>query len=122
MLIFVLAIVQSILYGWVLGIERGEREAHYGAQFQIPRFVQWVLKYVTPVYLLAVFAGNVYAEIGSYQDRKGIVYALQTNSVAAMSFAWLLAVLAFLLLAVHISGRRWEAEGRLSRADREVRP
>jgi len=116
MLIFVLAIVQSLLYGWVLGIERGEREAHHGAQFRIPHFVQWVLKYITPVYLLAVFAGTI------YMNGPGYIKTLTTSSVAAMAFAWLLAVLAFLLLAVHIAGRRWEAEGRLKPADEEVLP
>jgi NSS family neurotransmitter:Na+ symporter len=43
MLLLVLATTQSILYGWVLGIDRGEREAHYGAHLRIPRFVQYIL-------------------------------------------------------------------------------
>ena len=32
-LIFLLALFQAILYGWVFGIERGETEAHRGAHF-----------------------------------------------------------------------------------------
>src|SRR5205807_1594079 len=31
MLLLVLATVQSLLYGWILGIDRGDREAHQGA-------------------------------------------------------------------------------------------
>lgn len=54
-LIFMLAFFQSVLYGWLFGIERGEREAHRGAHLRIPRVIQYVLKYVAPVYLLVIF-------------------------------------------------------------------
>lgn len=55
-LIYVLAMFQAILYAWVFGIKRGEREAHLGAHIRIPRFVQYMLKFVVPVYLLVIFA------------------------------------------------------------------
>jgi hypothetical protein len=54
-LIFLLALIQSIIYGWMFGIEAGEREAHEGAHIRIPRVVQYVLKYVVPVYLGVIF-------------------------------------------------------------------
>jgi NSS family neurotransmitter:Na+ symporter len=111
MAIFVLAIVQSLLYGWVLGIERGEREAHYGAHLRIPRVVQYVLKYVTPLYLLVIFAGVCITQGGNY------VKSLMASPVALMSVAFLGLVLAFLLVMVHIAGRRWEAEGRFKNID-----
>jgi SNF family Na+-dependent transporter len=107
MLIVLLAMIQSFLYGWVLGIERGEREAHYGAHVRIPRFVQFILKYVTPLYLLAIFAGVWYTQGGKYWEQ------LTKEPVAAMSFCFLSLVLAFLLVTIHIAGRRWQAEGRL---------
>lgn len=53
--IFLLALFQSILYGWIFGIARGEREAHKGAHLRIPRFVQYMLKFVVPVYLGVIF-------------------------------------------------------------------
>jgi neurotransmitter:Na+ symporter, NSS family len=108
MLIFVLAMIQAFLYGWVLGIERGEAEAHEGAHLRIPRFVQYVLKYITPLYLLAIFAGVIYTKAGEYWR------TLTTDPVAGMSFGFIVAVLVFLLVTVHIAGRRWRAEGRLT--------
>ena len=39
-LIFVLAMVQIICFGWVFGIDRGWKEAHLGAQHPHPRFLQ----------------------------------------------------------------------------------
>jgi NSS family neurotransmitter:Na+ symporter len=55
-LIFVLAMIQIIAFSWVFGIEKGWKEAHMGAQIRIPGFYKFIMKYVTPVYLLVVFA------------------------------------------------------------------
>jgi NSS family neurotransmitter:Na+ symporter len=115
MLIFVLAMIQAFLYGWVLGIERGEKEAHEGAHLRIPRFVQYVLKYVTPLYLLAIFVGVIWTQGPSYWK------TLTTDPVAGMSFGLIVLVLVFLLVTVHIAGRRWEAEGRF-KALRQTNP
>jgi SNF family Na+-dependent transporter len=104
--IFILATVQAILYGWVLGIERGEQEMHHGAQLRVPRFVQYVLKYVTPTYLLAVLIGTAYTS-GSANLK-----TLLTNRVAGITFSFVIAVMAFLSILIYFAGRRWEAEGR----------
>ncbi|MEX0716019.1 MAG: sodium-dependent transporter [Planctomycetaceae bacterium] len=69
-LIFVLATIQAILYGWVMGIDKGEREAHTGAHIRIPRFVQYMLKYVVPVYLLAVLVGFAWNNMPSKDEEK----------------------------------------------------
>jgi SNF family Na+-dependent transporter len=54
-LIYVLAMFQTLLYGWGLGIEKGEEEMHYGAHLRVPRLVQFVLKYVSPLFLFVIF-------------------------------------------------------------------
>ena len=105
MLIFILAMIQSVMYGWVFGIERGEREAHYGAHMRIPRVVQFALKYVTPVYLLAIFIGVCATQGPEYAK------ALQ-QPVALMSVGFMVLIAIFLGILVHIAGRRWEQEGR----------
>jgi len=106
MLIFILAMIQSILYGWVFGIERGEKELHQGAHIRVPTFIQWILKYVTPVYLLAIFFGTCYA--------KGPAYAkiLTDGGVPLYSILFITTILIFLLVLVHIAGKRWDREGR----------
>src|SRR3989304_5051244 len=55
-LIFVLAMVQIILFSWVFGIDKGFEEAHHGAHVRIPGFYRFIMKYVTPTYLLVIFA------------------------------------------------------------------
>src|SRR2546426_83672 len=84
MLLLILATIQAILYGWVLGIDRGEQEAHRGAHLRIPRFVQYVLKFVSPVFLLAILVGNINADGATYWR------TLTENPAAGISFAFLL--------------------------------
>jgi SNF family Na+-dependent transporter len=105
--IFVLAMIQSFLYGWVLGIDRGEAAAHEGANLRIPRFVQYILKFVTPVYLLAIFIGVAYTQGAGYWQ------SLRESKVALISVVFMGMIVAFLMLLVHIAGRRWQAEGGL---------
>ncbi len=63
--IYVLAMVQAFIYGWIFGIERGDREAHVGAHIRIPKFVQLLLKYVVPIYLMLLFAAFCYENLPS---------------------------------------------------------
>jgi SNF family Na+-dependent transporter len=113
-LIFMLALFQSLIYGWMFGIERGELEAHRGAHIRIPRFVQWLLKFVVPVYLVTIFfffcKENVLGE-GGYAQK------VMNDTVTGMSVLFIAVVFAFLLVLVHIAGRRWMAEGRFDDLD-----
>lgn len=106
-LIYVLAMFQAILYGWMFGIERGHEELHRGSHIQVPRFVQFMLKYIVPVYLLAIFVAFCYKKL---PDMLGDV---AESPVAMLSIGLILIVLLFLLLLVHIAGKRWHAQGRL---------
>ncbi len=107
MLLMALATVQAILYGWVWGIDAGEREAHRGAHLRIPRFVQYILKYVSPLFLLIILVGSLVI------DGPGYWSALQKTPAAGLSLTIIMGISVFTLVLVHIAGRRWLAEGRL---------
>jgi NSS family neurotransmitter:Na+ symporter len=107
MLLLILATIQSILYGWVLGIERGEREAHQGAHLRIPRLVQYVLKFVSPVFLLAILIGNVKEDGATYWR------TLVANPAAGISFAFLVVIATLVMIVVYLAGRRWRATDQL---------
>jgi len=105
-MLFTLAMIQSFLYGWMFGIDRGDAELHRGAHIRIPRIVQYVLKFVVPVYLLAIFVGFCYYNLGDkIQD-------ISKNPVAMGSVLFIGIIFGFVLILVHIAGRRWQAEGR----------
>lgn len=54
-LIFVLATVEVILFGWVFGAKKGYDAANEGAEMRMPRVFPFIIKYVSPLYLLTVF-------------------------------------------------------------------
>jgi SNF family Na+-dependent transporter len=106
-LIYTLAMFQTVLYGWVFGIDRGEQELHDGAHIRVPRVVQYVLKFVAPAYLGVIFFVFLWQSMP--ERAKGIA----NDHVAFWSVFMIGTGFVFLLLLVHIAGRRWEREGRL---------
>ncbi len=106
MLIFVLAMIQALIYGWCFGIERGHEQLHQGAHIRVPWAVQLMLKYVTPAYLLVIFIGTCYS------SGPGYARTLAQGGVPFWSVFFIFTVLVFLLLLIHTAGRRWESEGR----------
>jgi len=50
----VFATVETILFGWVFGMDRAWTELHSGSDITIPGFYRWIIKYVTPLFLLLI--------------------------------------------------------------------
>lgn len=46
--------VEAILFAWVLGLEKAWDEIHQGADLAIPRVYKFIIRYVTPLFLLAI--------------------------------------------------------------------
>lgn len=100
-LIFVLATVQIIIFGWIIGIDRGLEEAHKGAAIRIPDFYGIVMKYVCPVFLLTIFVLWILVKVFGYSFETGTaqvspyvkdLYGADSNLVAQMSVALILLV------------------------------
>lgn len=54
-LIFTLATIQILLFGWVWGIDRGFAELHQGAALRVPWIFRPIIRWVCPAFLLGVF-------------------------------------------------------------------
>ncbi len=106
MFIFILAMIQSVIYGWVFGIQRGHEELHRGAHIRVPWFVQLMLKYLTPVYLFVIFIGICITQGPDYAN------TLSQGGIPLLSVMFILTIWVFLLLLINIAGKRWVAEGR----------
>ena len=50
----VFATIEIILFAWIFGINRGWDELHEGADLRIPGFYKWVMKWVTPLFLIVL--------------------------------------------------------------------
>lgn len=55
-MMIVAGLAQVILFGWIVGADRGLREANRGADFPIPRFMAFIIRYVTPAFLIVVLS------------------------------------------------------------------
>jgi SNF family Na+-dependent transporter len=104
-LIFVLAMVQIICFSWIFGMDRGWKEAHAGAHIRIPRIYKFIMKYVSPVYLLAVFAAFTVQNLPTW------IRGVASQPLAQGALALVAAVTVLVLVCIRIGEKRWRAAG-----------
>jgi len=112
-MIFVVAGTQIICFSWIFGVDKGLEEAHHGAQMRIPRIFRFILKWVSPLYLIVIFAGfcwnnlppYVRSVLGEDSSGKGINWPVL--------YAWMviLGTIALLMTVTAIGSRRWREAG-----------
>lgn len=102
--IFVLAGVQCFLFSRVLGVEKGMEELDRGAAMRVPRLFCFVIKYVSPVYLLVIFGIWAWQNVG--------VYARSFLEDTTVRYSILFVVLNFILFLVliHRAVGKWSRE------------
>ncbi len=116
-MIFVLAMIQVVLYAWVFGARRGYEFAMQGAEMKLPRVFNFVIKYVSPLYLIGVFTLWCTYNLPAY------VTQLRQGGVRLLTIGVILATLVFLLILIAIAGPRWQAETKdASRGDLSPKP
>lgn len=111
-LIFVLATIQIIFFSWIMGTDEGFREAHKGASFRIPSVFAFVMRYITPLFLLVIFALWLSQNLFGYNiftgDREASSYykdlfGSEPNQVAWLSVTLILMLGGFVALIVNSS-------------------
>jgi NSS family neurotransmitter:Na+ symporter len=107
--IYILATIEVILFAWVLGIEKGYKELQRGAAIRIPKVFMYIIRYVSPVFLLVVFAIWLYQTAGQYVQKIG------HDPVVAMSVGFILLVLLFFIMITAQSVRRWKRDDPLGK-------
>jgi len=103
-LIYILATIIAVYFAWVIGIDKCWKELHEGALMRVPRLFKFVIKWITPTYLLAIF---IY---WSFKNLPGRVRAIfdPANAVVGYTVLVILVFIAFFTFLVTIAGRRWE--------------
>ncbi|MCM8769876.1 MAG: sodium-dependent transporter, partial [Candidatus Omnitrophica bacterium] len=48
------ATIETILFAWIFGIDKAWEEIHSGADIKIPKFYKFIIKYITPTFLLFI--------------------------------------------------------------------
>ncbi|HOC26108.1 MAG TPA: sodium-dependent transporter [bacterium] len=99
------ALLESIAFAWVFGIDKGWEEINRGADIKVPHFFKFVIKYVTPLFLLAVFVGSLLKpEAGNWAAAFGSLFSGGGWPFAADSVIGT-------VLNVGIAEKRWFIDG-----------
>ena len=117
--LYVLATIEVILFAWVLGIDRGFEELNRGAEIRIPNFFKFIIKYVSPLYLLTIFVLWSYNELFGPDATR--LKEIQSSRVVQMSIGFIAIVAILFTLLIAQSVRRWNAADREKQAE-EVTP
>jgi SNF family Na+-dependent transporter len=103
------ALGESIIFAWIFGMDRGWDEITRGADIRVPRFFRYVIKYVTPLFILVVFVGALIEPAGAWG---AALRSLLTGE------GWPLSPSSVIGRVLHVSeDPRWlDASGELTRA------
>lgn len=98
----VFATVETILFGWIVGINKGWYEMHQGALLRVPRVFRIVIRYVTPAYLLILLGTWSYQQFwptiilkGAAPETKPYIWGTRALIVALWGLVVVLAAVAF---------------------------
>jgi len=65
------ALLQTILFGWVFGMEKAWIEIHQGADLNVPKIYKFIIRYITPAFLFFI--------LGFWLFREGIPVIMMRN-------------------------------------------
>ncbi|TDE06167.1 SLC5/6 family protein [Flavobacterium hiemivividum] len=61
----VFAMLETILFSWVFGMDKGWREITSGSDIKVPNIYKFIIKFITPVLLIIIFLGSVFKPLGN---------------------------------------------------------
>jgi NSS family neurotransmitter:Na+ symporter len=117
--IFLMATFIIVYFGWVMGIERGWREAHKGAEIRIPGFFKVIMRYLSPLYLITIFALFVLFNVLGWNAQTGAflptsyisdLVGEHPNDVARMSVTLIAVMIVFFVILIAQAGKRWDGQ------------
>lgn len=109
LLMVVLATVQIIAFAWIIGVDKGFKEVHKGAAIRIPAIFKFIMKYLSPVFLITIFLAWFFTSVLGYNLSGGpkqyssyiIDLFIEPNPVAIMSVGVVLLTIAFVSIVTY---------------------
>ncbi|BET69704.1 sodium-dependent transporter [Opitutales bacterium ASA1] len=127
-MLFVQATILVLIFGWGLGIERGWQIAHVGSEMRIPNIYKFVIRWVTPSFLVGIFVlfvlKNVFGWNFSFTEAAfeptGYMKDLvgdSPNFVARLSVAFICIITVSGVVIANLAGKPWERRAPLDAKD-----
>lgn len=115
-MIYTFAMIQTVVFAWCLGAERGRRLANQGSLLRLPKIFSFVIKYITPVVLIAVFLAWLCKDIFGVFGRGHLspyildLFGEKPNTVACISVVIIVGVYFFYALILYSSKKydKWK--------------
>ena len=101
-LIYIMATILVILFGWRIGAKKGLQDAQEGSLLRVPNFFAFILKYISPLYLLLIFSFWIFEKLPFYWEQ------MQTDPVARYTIIFIFSLFLFFTILVFQATRRWE--------------
>lgn len=100
----IVALIEVVIFAWIYGMDKGWKEINKGAEIKIPKIFYFIIKYITPVYLLAILIS------WTIQDAIPI-FLMKNIPVEEIPYRWLsrgfmVLVAIVLLLMIRFAWRR----------------
>ncbi|WCL48021.1 sodium-dependent transporter [Leptospira sp. GIMC2001] len=68
-LIYILATIQILIFVWNIGVKEGVRDGNEGSHIQVPKVYQFIMKYITPYFLIIIFFAFMIQSLPEYIDK-----------------------------------------------------
>lgn len=70
--LIIFATAEYIIFVWIFGIEKAWEEIHHGAQLRIPKMYHYIIRYITPLFLLFILGFWFYQEAIPFMLMKNV--------------------------------------------------
>ncbi|MDR1498474.1 MAG: sodium-dependent transporter [Puniceicoccales bacterium] len=111
-----------VIFGWIVGIEKSWSAMHQGAALRVPSVFRFIMKYLTPTYLIAIFIMFLLQNVAGWNfsfvrpDFRPTGYITDlfgetASDVARLTASFMALTLLAGLFLVRIARRRWETDG-----------
>ena len=71
----VFALGEAFIFAFVFGMDKGWAEITRGGELKVPGFFRYVIKYVTPTFILVIFVGSLIQPVGEWGAAFGSLFS-----------------------------------------------
>lgn len=100
------ALFEVVMFGWIFGIEKAWDEVHKGAQMIVPKFYKFIIKYITPLFLIFILIGWFVQQGIPFIMMKGVDVANKPYIIGTR--IGLLLLLLILIIMVKIAWKKYK--------------
>jgi len=98
LLLVIVSLLEVVLFAWSFGIDRGMEELNRGGNIRVPKGVLYVIKYVTPAFLIFLLGGWIGTSASQYLE--------MSNTVVWIGRIAMIALLAVIEILSYVADRR----------------